>query len=64
MQIGAAVAIVGTTLQTAAMDVGTLIAGRLIAGLAIGIIYFAIPMYQSEIAPPEHRFVLRYPTLY
>ena len=60
MQIGAAVAIVGTTLQTAAMDVGTLIAGRLTAGLAIGIIYFAIPMYQSEIAPPEHRLVLHF----
>ena len=56
MQIGAIIAILGTTLQTAAMNVGTLIAGRLIAGLAIGIIYFAIPMYQSEIAPPEHRF--------
>ena len=55
MQIGAIVAIVGCTLQTGAQDIGMLIAGRLIAGVAIGIIYFAIPQYQSEIAPPEHR---------
>ena len=55
IRIGAVVAIVGTSLQTAASTVPTLIAGRLIAGLAIGIIYFAIPMYMSEIAPAEHR---------
>ncbi|KAK5167459.1 uncharacterized protein LTR77_007158 [Saxophila tyrrhenica] len=55
MRIGGVIAIIGTTLQTAAVNVGMLITGRLIAGLAIGIIYFAIPQYQSEIAPPEHR---------
>lgn len=55
MRVGAIVAIVGTTLQTAAQNVAMLIVGRTIAGLAIGIIYFAIPQYQSEIAPPEHR---------
>ena len=43
MRIGAIVAIVGTTLQTAAQNVAMLIVGRTIAGLAIGIIYFAIP---------------------
>ena len=32
-----------------------LLIGRLIAGLAIGMIYFAIPMFQSEIAPAAHR---------
>lgn len=56
MQFGAVVSIIGCTLQTAAVNVGMLCAGRVIAGLAIGIIYFAIPMYQSEIAPPAHRF--------
>ncbi|GIZ39791.1 hypothetical protein CKM354_000316100 [Cercospora kikuchii] len=55
LQIGAIVAIIGCSLQTGAQEVGMLIAGRLIAGLAIGIIYFAIPQYQSELAPPEHR---------
>lgn len=43
MLIGAVIAAIGTTLQTAAQDLGTLIAGRLIAGIAIGVIYFAIP---------------------
>ena len=56
MQFGAVVSIIGCTLQTAAVNVGMLCAGRVIAGLAIGIIYFAIPMYQTEIAPPAHRF--------
>ncbi|PVH98352.1 general substrate transporter [Periconia macrospinosa] len=55
MRVGAIVAIVGCTLQTAAQEIGMLITGRLIAGLAVGIIYFAVPQYQSEIAPPEHR---------
>lgn len=55
MRIGVIVAVVGTTLQTAAQNVEMLIIGRLVAGLAIGIIYFAIPQYQSEIAPPAHR---------
>jgi MFS family permease len=56
MQFGAVVSMFGCTLQTVAVNVGMLCAGRVIAGLAIGIICFAIPMYQSEIAPPEHRF--------
>ncbi|PIB00763.1 putative metabolite transport protein [Cercospora beticola] len=55
LQIGAIVAIIGCSLQTGAQEVGMLIAGRLIAGLAIGIVCFAIPQYQSELAPPEHR---------
>ncbi|KAI8622922.1 sugar porter family MFS transporter [Xylariaceae sp. FL1651] len=53
--VGAAIAIVGTALQTGAQEVVMLVLGRLIAGLAIGIIYFAIPMFQSEIAPASHR---------
>lgn len=55
IQIGAVVAAIGTALQTAAQETILLIFGRLIAGLAIGIIYFAIPMFQSEIAPASHR---------
>jgi sugar porter (SP) family MFS transporter len=55
IRIGAVVSIIGTTFQTAAFNVPLLIVGRVIAGLAIGIIYFAIPMYMSELAPAEHR---------
>ncbi|KAI1818676.1 sugar porter family MFS transporter [Poronia punctata] len=53
--VGAIIAIIGTALQTAAQEVVMLVFGRLVAGLAIGIIYFAIPMFQSEIAPATHR---------
>jgi MFS family permease len=55
IQIGAVIAAIGTAMQTGAQETILLIFGRLIAGLAIGIIYFAIPMYQSEIAPATHR---------
>jgi MFS family permease len=55
IQIGAVIAAIGTTLQTAAQETIMLIIGRLIAGIAIGVIYFAIPMFQSEISPPTHR---------
>jgi hypothetical protein len=50
MLIGAAIAAVGTALQTGAQNIPTLIAGRLIAGVAIGVIYFAIPQCRSR--PP------------
>lgn len=55
IQIGAVIAAVGTAIQTASVNTAMLIVGRLIAGLAIGIIYFAIPQFQSEIAPASHR---------
>lgn len=54
IQIGAVIAAIGTTLQTGAQETIMPIFGRLIAGLAIGIIYFAIPMFQSEISPASH----------
>ncbi|KAF5974973.1 hypothetical protein FCOIX_7945 [Fusarium coicis] len=55
IRIGAVIAVIGTTLQTAATETIMLIFGRLIAGLAIGLIYFAIPIFLSEIAPFSRR---------
>jgi MFS family permease len=55
IQIGAVIAAIGTAIQTASVNTPQLVVGRLIAGLAIGIIYFAIPQFQSEIAPASHR---------
>jgi hypothetical protein len=40
----------GCALQTAAVNVGMLIAGRLIAGIAIGELSMIVPMYQVSIA--------------
>ncbi|KAJ7786724.1 hypothetical protein B0H14DRAFT_2630275, partial [Mycena olivaceomarginata] len=60
IQLGAVVAILGCSLQTGAQNVSYLIVGRLIAGLAIGwtvlsMVCPVVPLYQSEISPPEIR---------
>jgi sugar porter (SP) family MFS transporter len=53
--LGSLVFILGAGLQTGANNIGTLYAGRFIAGLAIGVLSTVVPMYQSEIAPNELR---------
>ncbi|KAJ6459470.1 general substrate transporter [Mycena vitilis] len=57
IQLGALVAVLGCSLQTGAQNVSYLIVGRMIAGLAIGWYFFppVVPLYQSEISPPEIR---------
>jgi hypothetical protein len=42
---------IGCVLQTAAVNVGMLIAGRLIAGIAIGELSMIVPMYQACLSP-------------
>ncbi|ODQ52031.1 hypothetical protein SAICODRAFT_26103 [Saitoella complicata NRRL Y-17804] len=65
VQIGGLTAFVGTLLMAAAVNVEMLLVGRVIAGLAIGILYSSIPLYQSEIAPPTKRgFVVGLHTLF
>ncbi|KAL8920659.1 MAG: hypothetical protein Q9208_006141 [Pyrenodesmia sp. 3 TL-2023] len=46
---------VGSILQTASMDYATLIVGRLIGGVGIGMLSMVAPLYISEISPPEIR---------
>ncbi|GFZ48519.1 hypothetical protein JCM24511_06267 [Saitozyma sp. JCM 24511] len=58
IQLGAATAVIGCTIQTAAINAGMLIAGRFIAGLAIGVLSMIVPMYQAEISPPHARGLL------
>jgi sugar porter (SP) family MFS transporter len=55
IQIGAAVAMLGCSLQTGARNIPMLIVGRAIAGLAIGCLSMIVPLYQSEISPPHLR---------
>lgn len=43
------------SIQCAAQNVGMLCAGRVIAGLCVGIASSIVPVYQSEIAPKEIR---------
>ncbi|KAK7006233.1 putative MFS sugar transporter [Favolaschia claudopus] len=58
IQLGALIAVLGCSLQTGARNVSYLIVGRLIAGFAIGSLSMVVPLYQSEISPPEIRGLL------
>jgi MFS family permease len=46
---------VGSTLICASQNIGMLIVGRIINGLAVGIESAQVPVYISEIAPPSKR---------
>ncbi|GKZ18840.1 hypothetical protein AbraIFM66951_009544 [Aspergillus brasiliensis] len=52
---GGLLASLGAALQAGAVNVAMLIAGRLIAGLAIGLMSAIIPVYCSELSPPHTR---------
>lgn len=51
MQVALLVFCVGVAMQTAALEIPLLTAGRAVAGLGVGIISTIVPMYQSETAP-------------
>lgn len=45
----------GAALQTAAQNVGMMIAGRFVAGLACGMILAVVPVYIAEVSPSKNR---------
>lgn len=51
-------AIIGTAIQTGSVNIGMMIAGRLVAGLATGALLTIVPIYIAELAPPENRAFL------
>jgi MFS family permease len=51
--IGMGMLVVGGVLQTAAFNLGTLIAGRIISGIGLGIDVATIPTWQSECSKPR-----------
>ncbi|KAI1760652.1 general substrate transporter [Hypoxylon sp. FL1150] len=55
LQIACVLWIIGSVIQCAAQNVAMLCAGRIIAGLCVGIASSIVPIYQSEIAPKEIR---------
>jgi MFS transporter, SP family, galactose:H+ symporter len=56
MLLGASVAfIIGTAVATFATHVDYIIIGRFILGMAIGISSFTVPLFISEMAPPDKR---------
>jgi MFS family permease len=46
---------VGCVIQAAAINIGMLIVGRIIAGFAVGILLSVVPVYNAELAAPKHR---------
>ena len=56
--IGSFISILGCALQGGAVNMGMLIAGRFIAGAAIGMLTSTIPMYAAELSEPQHRGLL------
>lgn len=48
-------ALVGAVLQTAAQNQAMLFVGRVVGGVASGVIFGVCPMFMSEISPPEFR---------
>ncbi|KDR76347.1 hypothetical protein GALMADRAFT_67908, partial [Galerina marginata CBS 339.88] len=45
----------GCAMQAGASNVATMIVGRIVAGLAIGVLSMTVPLYNTEIAPPKIR---------
>ncbi|OQU96545.1 hypothetical protein CLAIMM_02613 [Cladophialophora immunda] len=56
--LGGVLACLGGALQGGANSVATIIVGRVIAGLAIGLLSATIPNYCSEVAHPKYRALL------
>ncbi|KAI0596015.1 putative MFS monosaccharide transporter [Biscogniauxia sp. FL1348] len=55
MQLLCVVVTIGTTIQTAAANIGMFLAGRVIAGCAVGAMVGTVPIYLSEISAPDQR---------
>ncbi|KAL6310034.1 general substrate transporter [Sparassis latifolia] len=56
--IGAIVFAVGGAVQTFTPGFWIMIVGRVIAGFGVGLLSTIVPIYQSEISPPDHRGAL------
>ncbi|EPQ52878.1 general substrate transporter [Gloeophyllum trabeum ATCC 11539] len=55
IQIGASCALWGCSMQAGANNFACLLIGRIVAGVAIGILSMTVPLYNTEIAPPKIR---------
>ncbi|KAF7958744.1 hypothetical protein EAE96_002277 [Botrytis aclada] len=58
IMIAVVIFLLGSVLQTAAVNFNMLIVARLVGGIGIGMLSMVTPIYISEIAPPEIRGVL------
>jgi len=56
--VAVCVFLIGSILQTAAVNYAMLVVARLIGGIRIGMLSMVAPLYISEISPPEIRGAL------
>ncbi|KAG6832311.1 hypothetical protein H0H92_003544 [Tricholoma furcatifolium] len=56
--IGAVVFTIGGAIQTFTTGFWIMIIGRLVSGFGVGLLSTIVPIYQSEISPPNHRGAL------
>ncbi|KAF2741945.1 hypothetical protein M011DRAFT_522491 [Sporormia fimetaria CBS 119925] len=52
---GATIFVIGGALQTFSEGMPSMLLGRIIAGLGVGVLSTIVPVYQSEISPPHNR---------
>lgn len=55
MQMMCVIVTVGTVVQTASINMGMFLAGRVLAGFAVGGLVGTVPIYLSEISAPHQR---------
>jgi MFS family permease len=55
VQMGAIICLFGAILQSAAQNLGMMLAGRILTGWAVGLMSMAVPVYLSETAHPNVR---------
>ncbi|KAI1768423.1 putative MFS monosaccharide transporter [Hypoxylon sp. FL1150] len=55
MQLLCVIVTIGTAIQTASVSIGMFLAGRAIAGVAVGGMVATVPIYLSEISAPDQR---------
>mmetsp|Transcript_43537 Transcript_43537/g.110840 ORF Transcript_43537/g.110840 Transcript_43537/m.110840 type:complete len:510 (+) Transcript_43537:104-1633(+) len=55
LMTGSLVFVVGAVVQAACSSISMMLVGRFIAGCSIGILSTVVPLYQSELAPPQLR---------
>ncbi|KAH8102523.1 general substrate transporter [Cristinia sonorae] len=56
--IGAVVFAIGGAIQTFTPGFWVMVVGRIVAGCGVGLLSTIVPIYQSEISPPDHRGAL------
>ncbi|KAJ5438289.1 uncharacterized protein N7458_009287 [Penicillium daleae] len=55
MQLMCVIVTIGTVIQTASINIGMFLAGRVLAGYAVGGMVATVPIYLSEISDPRFR---------